>query len=136
MIWDHASVLLVNAIGAAGVLWCWVGSATQTTWHTELPWLDGAITAAIVVVVSDAIWLVGGMKQVKSLRRDVTLRAGAMTALPVRRAGLATSRYVSAPRMSFYHEPSCLMVRNKPATSVSAEDAEVRGLRRCPVCMP
>lgn len=136
MIWDHASVLLVNAVGAAGLLCCWVGSATQTTWHTELPWLDGAITAAIVVVVSDAIWLMGGMKQVRSLRRDLILRVGTMTALPIRPAGPSTSRYVSAPRMSFYHEPSCLMVGNKPLTSVSAEEADSEGLRRCPVCLP
>lgn len=136
MTWDHASVLLVNAVGAGGLVCCWVGSAMQTTWRPELPWLDGAITAAIVVVVSDAIWLMGGMRQVRSLRRDVILRAGAVTAIPVRPAGLSTSCYVSAPRMSLYHEPSCLMVRNKPLTSVSAEEAECGPLRRCPVCMP
>lgn len=147
--WDNASVLVVNLLGAAGVLACWLGSATQTTWHAEMPWLDGAITAAIVVVISDAIWLLGGMNKMRSGRRDLILRAGEVRsaaardlaerggAVRVLLQGADRSRrtYVTAPRMTFYHDPSCLFASGKSTSSLTAEEAESSGLRRCPVCL-
>jgi hypothetical protein len=130
---DHLALITANILCAAGVLVCWIGSGEQVGWHPQLPWLEGAITAALTAAIADCVWLLGALQQTRSLRRDVVLRASVLS-VPAARETIG-SNFVIGPRMTAFHRPSCLLVLGKPVAPLSQDQIRRADPRPCPMCL-
>jgi hypothetical protein len=131
---DHIALVTVNLLCGLGVLSCWIGAAMHVHWHPQLRWLEGAITAAITAAVADCMWLLTGMRRIRSHRAELGSRVGGLAVPVVPSARLV--RYVTADRMTTYHLPSCLLVHGKQVRTASAAEVERAERNRCRMCQP
>jgi hypothetical protein len=129
---DTPAVLALNVLAAAGVAACWFGSAREIHFHDTLYWLQGAIVAVIVAGVGDGLWLLAGMRRIRE-RRRVLIETWPRQPVV---ASTAEEAVVTAPRMTTYHRPGCLLVLGKKVRSGSSGALAARQLTPCGMCRP
>jgi hypothetical protein len=127
-------------LGLFGFVLCWYFLSGEPAYQDQVPWLVGAVICVLAVGIGVAYWLLLGMRTVHAGTREISqvLRVGTLD--PRRRLrAVATSRgndvvFVATANMTRLHRESCLLVRGKPVSVVSAADAAARGATLCKAC--
>lgn len=130
---DIPAVLVLNVLALVGVGACWFGSAQEVRFHDTLYWLQGAIVASVVAAVGNGVFLLAGMHRLRARRRALVEE---WPRVPASRPAVREVAVVTAPRMTTYHRPTCLLVLGKQVRSGSASALARRHLAPCGMCRP
>jgi hypothetical protein len=128
-------------LSGVGLLVCWIGASGNPYRDPELAWAAGGIGAVAVAGAGATAWLLTGVRELQARKRRLGRRTEAIAAAAGARRGATVtendrSSLVSAPGMTRYHRPDCLLVRGKPATRRTLAAHTKAGRRPCGVCQP
>jgi len=130
---DHYRLVAVEGLCLVGLGVCWLAAAFHSSWPPQIKWIEAAIVAVVIACLANAVWLLGGFRQVRSQRRACIQMLTTAEITEPASHWPGGEIYVSAPRMTMYHRPSCLLVKDKFTEPVTPEGA--CSLAPCRVCM-
>jgi hypothetical protein len=133
---DVFAPAMVNGLALLGLIVTWWGAASEAHWHSGLFWLQGAIVAAVVASVANATFLLKGLRQLRERRRALVLCWPTLLERWSNGPRVATEGvFVTAPRMTTYHLPSCLLMQGKPLREDGRHDFERNAYSACGMCI-
>jgi hypothetical protein len=135
---DLMNALVIGAIGLCGIGASWFGASGKADWPDALPWVAVGVAGAAVSALAVTSWLLGGVRRVGALRRQIVdLLEPRVLAVP-RTPGsfVPGSEVVTTDAMTRFHVPTCAMAAGKPVRALSRRVAEQAGLVPCGVCRP
>lgn len=137
--WTFADLVRTGAcalLGLTGIALCWNGAASSKVFERQLLWTAFAMISLGVGVTGGALWIVTGLKVVRTLRRDLLQIVAARTA-PARSTQAATAQsVVIGDAMTRFHLADCPFARGKSVRTTTRPLATRAGLRPCEVCKP
>jgi hypothetical protein len=136
---DRLAIGFLSLVGLGGIALSWWRVAGAADWSTQLAWVDVGVTALIVAAVADAGWLMAGQRALRRRKRALIRRienAIADTAMEEVAEDAAGGLVCTAPRMTTYHRPDCLLVQGKPVHRGPIAEANAAGRRPCRMCTP
>ncbi|GAA0636025.1 hypothetical protein GCM10009547_45300 [Sporichthya brevicatena] len=141
--WQQRQTRTLGALAALGLIGlgvCWYFLSGEPAYQDQVPWLVGAITCVLVMGVVMAYWLLIGVRTVHAGSSETSQVLRVETLDPRRRARVVSGArdsdvvFVATASMTRLHRDTCLLVRGKQVSVVSAADAAARGLRLCGAC--
>jgi hypothetical protein len=135
---DAAGLVVVGALGVAGLVTTWVGISGTVRLSAQARWLGLGIGSVILAGCAMVGWLVLGMLRISVLRHEV------ISALNARDAAVGTApaepvgehMFGVAPGMRRYHRPDCRLLVGKKVVLGSLQTHAKAGLAPCGICTP
>ena len=135
--WQARDVLRFGALTALGLVLLaagWFGAGGEAALDDQVPYINLAVGGVLVGATGGALWLVSGLRAVRSrqtrVKTLIDARAGERGPTPT----AAPDTFVAGPAMSRYHRPDCSLVTGKPVSSAPREEHERAGRRPCGMC--
>ena len=121
------------ALLAAG----WFGAGGEALLEDQVPFLNVAVAGLLVGAAGGGLWVIAGIRAVRSRKAAVKLlvaaRAGGRTAGA---APVPSDMFVAGAAMTRFHRPECSLVVGKELTSATRADHQQAGRRACGMCSP
>lgn len=135
-IWTTA----LNIVGAVVVFVGWLGVSGTARLSHQYGWTSVAVVGLVIAALGNGLWLLGGRRAV-GVRRRRLLADPPRGAVDVTSAAVATSppaddRLVTAPAMTRYHRPGCILVRGKDVRPYEPARRGAPAARPCGMCRP
>jgi hypothetical protein len=130
--------------GAVVVIAGWVGASGTPLISRQLAWAAVSVTGVSIAGLGMVSWLLGGLRVIHQVSEEALAPLQAEYVAPGPDAdvpapspvgsmeAVSSALLVSAPRMTRFHAPSCLLVRGKPTRVLRADGSGE--LRPCGVC--
>jgi hypothetical protein len=136
-----AALLVALALGIAGLVVGWAGTANSAATTDAVPWVTLTVGGVLLAVFAGALWVLALRRRI-GLRRALLLPAALTTlaapaAVPAQPpAARASTQLVASERMRFFHRPECRLVGSKEVQAANRATHDSEGRTACPVCAP
>ena len=129
---------VLNIVGAVVVLIGWLGVSGTARLSHQYGWTSVAVAGLVIAAFGNGLWLLGGRRAVGVRRRRLLADApeGSVEIIPstATTSPTADDRPVTAPAMTRYHRPGCILVRAKDVHPY--EPGRDGAARPCGICRP
>ncbi len=137
---NQLSLAFLSLLGLGGIVLSWWMVAGSAATATQQSWLDLGVVALLLAATGDALYLLNGRRAVRREQQALSLRLAALAdgdaAADAASTASDSGLVVTAPRMSRYHRPDCLLVRGKTVSRGTMAENRGAGRRPCGVCTP
>jgi hypothetical protein len=122
-------------LSAAGLGVAWWGISGTARLATQITWLNVGAAAVVVGGLGNVTWLLQGRRALGLRRRAVLagIPVSALHAAPAAYPEADATRF-AVPGTTKHHRDGCPAVAGKPTESMTAEEHERAGRRRCGIC--
>ena len=136
--WRRRDVTRFAAVTVIGLVLLgagWFGAGGEAALDKQVPFINLAVAGVLVGTAGGALWLVTGLRAVRSRKAVVKALIAARAGGPAgASAPRASDTLVAGPAMTRYHRPDCSLVAGKPVSPAPRQEHERAGRRPCGMC--
>lgn len=113
----------------------WFGAGGEALLEDQVPFLNLAVAGLLVGAAGGALWVIAGLRAVRSRKAAVKVLLAARAGRPGAGAAPAGSEVlVAGAAMTRFHRPDCSLVAGKELAAATRADHERAGRRACGMC--
>ena len=128
-------VVVAGIAGAALLVGAWFGAADRTESSEQIAWVNLGVAGVLITAAVNGSWVLRGRQAVQH-RLRAALAPPDLDLVDVAVRAEQPHLLGTAPRMTRYHNPECLLVGRKTLRYESRAGLERAGLRPCEMCTP
>jgi hypothetical protein len=138
--WGSRELIRFVALSVASLVLLavgWLGAGGEALLEEQMPFLDVAVAGLLVGAAGGALWVIAGIRAVRSrkavVKALVAVRAGGTAAGA---ASVRSDMFVAGAAMTRFHRPDCSLVAGKELAAATRVDHQRAGRRACGMCAP